>query len=148
MAGAADLGLLLTKSAARCSRRESQLCVKAGTQRLLVNMSRLLIHVLLVGSLGGDKIETTIYSVATEKLHRQLDPGAPRSPTSARFTASHPSSAGSNSATYDRRLPQLSHDATTIIIRMPGNTPNCRYPVVIRPIAAPTARRTRLGWRT
>jgi hypothetical protein len=53
-------------------------------------MSRLLIHVLLVGSLGGDKIETAIYSVTTEKLHRQLDAGAPRSPTSARFTASNP----------------------------------------------------------
>jgi hypothetical protein len=53
-------------------------------------MSRLLIHVLLVGSLGGDKIETAICSVTTEKLHRQLDAGAPRSPTSARFTASNP----------------------------------------------------------
>jgi hypothetical protein len=31
MAGAADVGLLFTKSAARCSRRESQLRVKAGS---------------------------------------------------------------------------------------------------------------------
>jgi len=63
MAGAADVGLLFTKSAARCSRRESQLCVIAGRRRLLANMSRLLIQVLMVGSLGDDKIETAIYSV-------------------------------------------------------------------------------------
>jgi hypothetical protein len=44
----------------------------------------------MVGSLGGDKIETAIYSVTTEKLHRQLYASGPRSPTSARFTASNP----------------------------------------------------------